>query len=202
MRRTVREFAKAAVSLPTLAGLVRGTWGMTGYVDGGVFGRLLAKRSPSAGARHPIECYVIAWKIRGLPPGLYHYNVRRDGLERLRGGDLRDRAVAIASGQEWVSEAAFLIILTAVVDRVFWKYGSSDAYRLFFLDAGHVAQTFVLLSTAARLGAFTTAAIQETKIEKLIGLDGVREFSLYLCGAGVPRRGFARRPVSLGELGL
>jgi SagB-type dehydrogenase family enzyme len=186
-RRTVREFVEAEVPLPTLAGLIRGTWGMTGYIDGGVFGRLLAKTSPSAGARHPVECYVIAWRVRGLPPGLYHYNVKRDVLERLRRGDLRDRAVSIASGQKWISAAAFLVILTVVADRVFWKYGSSDAYRLFFLDAGHLAQTFALLATEAGLGPFTTAAIQETKIEKLIGLDGVREFPVYLCGAGVPK---------------
>jgi hypothetical protein len=33
--------------------------------------------------------------------------------------------------------------------------------------------------------------LQETFIERLIGLDGVREFSVYLCGAGAPR---SRKP--------
>jgi nitroreductase len=54
------------------------------------------------------------------------------------------------------------------------------------MEAGHLAQTFCLLATARGLGPFTTAAIQDTFLEKLIGLDGIREFPVYLCGAGVP----------------
>ena len=192
-RRTIREFTRTAVPLATLVEVVQGTWGMTGYLDGGVFGRLLAKTSPSAGARHSIECYVIAWRVRGLAPGLYHYNVRRNGLERLRGGDLRDSAVEAASGQEWVSEAAFLVVQTAVADRVFWKYGSSDAYRLFFLDAGHLAQTFSLVAVEAGLGPFTTAAIQETKIEESSVSTASKSFPS-ICAA----RGFRRSPLEAG----
>jgi hypothetical protein len=36
------------------------------------------------------------------------------------------------------------------------------------------------------MGAFTTAAIQERKIEDFCGLDGTAEFPIYLCGAGIP----------------
>ena len=57
-----------------------------------------------------------------------------------------------------------------------------------WLDAGHLAQTFCLLATARGLGPFTTAAIQDTFLEKLIGLDPAKEFPMYLCGAGVPQR--------------
>jgi len=51
-----------------------------------------------------------------------------------------------------------------------------------------LAQTFSLLATSRGLGPFTTAAIQDTFLEKLIGLDGVKEFPVYLCGAGVPAK--------------
>jgi SagB-type dehydrogenase family enzyme len=183
-RRTIRDFGNRSVSIREFAKIVRGTWGQTGWIDGGVFGRLLLKTSPSAGARHPIECYVAAWRVSGLQPGLYHYSVRRDRLERLRAGDLREIAVELAGGQEWVRGAAFLCIMTAVADRVFWKYPSPDAHRLFLLDAGHLGQTFSLLATAAGLGPFTTAAMKESAIEKLLEIDGVEEFPIYLCGAG------------------
>jgi nitroreductase len=62
------------------------------------------------------------------------------------------------------------------------------AYRTLFLDAGHLAQTFCLLATARGLGPFTTAALQDSYIERIIGLDGVSEFPIYLCGAGVPAK--------------
>ena len=95
----------------------------------------------------------------------------------------------MAGGQAWVRGAAFLCVMTAVADRVFWKYASADAYRLFLLDAGHLAQTFVLLATASGLGAFTTAALSEKRIERALDLDGVGEFPVYLCGAGTQRLG-------------
>ena len=65
-RRTVREFTRRPVALSDFARIVRGTWGQTGWLDGGILGQLIVKTSPSAGARHPIECYVLAWRVKGL----------------------------------------------------------------------------------------------------------------------------------------
>ncbi len=188
-RRTVREFSSRLVPFGDFASVIRGTWGQTGWLDAGIFGKLMAKTSPSAGARHPIECYVLVWGVEGLAAGLYHYNVRESCLERLRRGDLRNEAVRLAAGQSWIRRAAFLCVMTAVAGRLFWKYSSDDSYRLFFLDAGHLAQTFSVLATARGLGPFTTASMKESRIEKLLGLDGVREFPVYLCGAGTARPG-------------
>ena len=184
-RRTAREFSKSPVSFSQFSSLIRGTWSQTGVLDGGVLGECILKTSPSAGARHPTECYALTWNIDGLAPGLYHYSVQHDCFERLRRGDFRKDAASMAGGQAWICDAAFLCVMTSVTERVFWRYSSADAYRLFFLDAGHLAQTFVLFATALGLGSFTTAALNETLIEKLLGLDGVREFPVYLCGAGV-----------------
>jgi SagB-type dehydrogenase family enzyme len=78
--------------------------------------------------------------------------------------------------------------MTAVFTRTLWKYAFEVAYRVLWLDAGHLCQTFDLLATSRGLGPFQTAAIQDSFIEKLIGLDGVKEFPLYLCGAGMPER--------------
>lgn len=185
-RRTVRRFSRTAVRFEDFAAAVGGTWGRTGWIDGGILGRGLLKTSPSAGALHPIECYVMAWNVRGLSPGLYHYDVAGDELRRLRTGDLRAEAVRAASGQRWIGRAAFLCVMTAVFTRTLWKYQAEDAYKDIWLDAGHLAQTFCLLATARGMGPFTTAAVQHSYIEKLIGLDGVKEFPVYLCGAGVP----------------
>lgn len=185
-RRTVREFRRRPVTFADLSAVVRGTWGRTGMHVGGIFGDLVAKTSPSAGSLHPVECYVLAWNVAGLAAGLYHYDVRADELRRLRRGRSRVEAARAASGQTWVRGAAFLCVMTAVIARSLWKYDDEVTYRTLWLDAGHLAQTFCLLATSRGLGAFTTAAIQDSYIEKLIGLDGIGEFPLYLCGAGIP----------------
>ncbi|MDQ2970762.1 MAG: SagB family peptide dehydrogenase, partial [Acidobacteriota bacterium] len=182
--------------LEDFARVLRATFGATGELETELFGRLTLKTSPSAGALHPIEAYVLAWNVRGLARGLYHYDVPGDELRRLRRGDFRRSAAAAASGQRWVAAAGFLCVLTAVFPRSLWKYRLEDAYRTLFLDAGHLAQTFCLVATSLGLGPFTTAAIQDSKIEKLLRIDGIREFPLYLCGAGVPARD--ARPSSPG----
>lgn len=193
-RRTVRRFARRSVTLQDLAAVVVGTWGQTGWFDGGPAGRFLVKTSPSAGALHPIECYVLAWRVRGLAPGLYHFDVQENALRRLRSRNPRREAVRAASSQTWVGGAAFVCIMTAVFERTLWKYHFENAYRLVWMDAGHLAQTFALLATARGLGPFQTAAIQDSYIEKLIGIDGMKEFPIYLCGAGVPRVPSGRAP--------
>src|SRR5262249_683446 len=119
---------------------------------------------------------------------LYHYDVGANQLRRLKTGNLRSAAVRAASGQAWIGGAAFLCVMTAVFTRSLWKYKLENAYRDVWLDAGHLAQTFCLLSTGHGLGPFPTVALQDSFIEKLIGLDGAREFPVYLCGAGVPAR--------------
>lgn len=186
-RRTTREFSRLPVSFDDLSAIVRATWGQIGWFEGGPLGRVLVKTSPSAGAMHPMECYVLAWNVRGLPKGLWHYDVRADALRLLKRGDFRRQGVRIASGQKWVGKAAFLCVMTAVFGRTLWKYQYENFYRSIWIEAGHVGQTFALVATGRGLGPFQTAAIQDSYIEKLIGLDGVKEFPVYLCGAGVPR---------------
>lgn len=195
-RRTVRTFSRKPVSIDDLSRIVRGTFGQTGWLEGGPLGRLAVKTSPSAGALHPIESYIIACNVRGLDPGLYHYDVAEDALRLLRQGSLRTEAVRAASGQRWVGRAAFACIMTAVFTRTLWKYEDESAFKVLWLDAGHLAQTFCLLATSRGLGPFTTAAIQDSYIEKLLGLDGVSEFPVYLCGAGVPARAPTTPPAS------
>jgi SagB-type dehydrogenase family enzyme len=187
-RRTTRFFKPDPVSFEDLSAIVGGTWGRTGWIFDEILGRHQVKTSPSSGSLHPIECYVLAWRVEGLRRGLYHYDVVDDELRLLRRGDLRRDAVTAASGQRWIAGAAFLCVMTAMFTRNLWKYHGERAYRSVWIEAGHLAQTFSLLATARGLGPFTTAAIQESRLEALIGLDGVREFPVYLCGGGIPER--------------
>lgn len=191
-RRTVRHFSRKPVDSKSFSRLFRMTFGISSVLTSDFFGPLVGRTSPSGGALHPVEAYPIVWNVRGLAPGVYHYDMAGN-LARIRRGDFREAAVQVASGQEWIRGAAFLCILTAVFPRVLWKYPAEDSYRTLFLDAGHLAQTFSLVATSLGLGPFTTAAIQDSKIEKLLKIDGIEEFPVYLCGAGVPAKETRRR---------
>ena len=187
-RRTTREFSGESISLKQFSRIVNSTWGRESYYETKAFGRLLHKASPSAGARHPIETYVIVNSVEGLERGLYHYSVMDDSLELLKGGDFRERCVEYCAGQDWVKQASAVFFMTAVVARTQWKYRDPRAYRALLLDTGHLSQTFLLTSTALGLGAFCIGVISDLLIEKDFGLDGVNETVLFAVGVGRPAK--------------
>jgi SagB-type dehydrogenase family enzyme len=192
-RKTHREFSTSSVPLSAIAQLLHYTWGVMGYLSTPL-GRLFHKTSPSGGARHPTEVYLLALRVKGLAPGLYHYNVRGHQLELLRKGRMPSKAVQYCAGQEWVKDAAALFLMTAVFERSMWKYRFARAYRVVLLDAGHLCQTFCLTATWLGLAPFCTAALKDSLIEEDLGLDGIRESVLYAAGVGVPRLPKMPRP--------
>ncbi|HYU44908.1 MAG TPA: SagB family peptide dehydrogenase [Terriglobales bacterium] len=191
-RKTHREYSRKPIPLPVISKLLYYTWGVTGTIDAPPFGQLFHKTSPSGGARHPGEVYLLAMRVDGLSQGLYHYDGVHHRLSRLRSLKAAKKAVQYAAGQEFVQNASALFVMTAVFPRVLWKYRFARAYRIVLLDAGHLCQTFCLVATWLGLAPFCTAAFEDTLIEKDLGLDGIRESALYLAGVGTPAAGKLR----------
>jgi SagB-type dehydrogenase family enzyme len=127
---------------------------------------------------------VVALRVRGLAPGLYHYAADRHRLERLRRGASAREAVRWLAGQRWFGKAAALVLMTAVLSRSQWKYQFPRAYRVLLADAGHLCQTFCLVATWLGLAPFCTMALADSQIERALRVDGVREAVLYAAGVG------------------
>jgi SagB-type dehydrogenase family enzyme len=185
-RRTHREFARGKVSVENISKLLQTTWGVQGYFETNVFGKLPYKTSPSGGARHPGEVYLMALRVDGLKKGIYHYQAKDNRLARLPVKVSPRMASAYCPGQPYVAGAAALFIMTAVFARTMWKYGRARAYRVVLLETGHLGQTFCLSATRLGLAPFCTAALKDTLIERDLGLDGVSESVLYVAGVGLP----------------
>jgi SagB-type dehydrogenase family enzyme len=188
-RRTHRRFSPQSLSLNHVSKLLYYTWGVTGSVNSPTFGPLPAKTSPSGGARHPVEVYLLALRVEGLAQGLYHYDCRGHRLALLRSGNFSRRAGQYCAGQKWVGEAGAVFLMTAVFPRSQWKYRDPRAYRVVLLDAGHLGQTFCLVATWLGLAPFSTAALKDTRIENDLGLDGISESVLFVNAVGVPVSG-------------
>ncbi len=184
-RRTHREFSKHDLALETVSQLLSLVWGVTGYLESPVFGKLPRKTSPSGGARHPGEVYLMALRVKGLKAGLYHYHPGRHCLETIGTNATPAKAKLYCAHQSYTKNAAALFLMTAVFGRTMWKYPKSRAYRVVLLDAGHLCQTFCLVATWLGLAPFCTAALQDTLIEKDLGIDGIRESVLYVAGVGL-----------------
>jgi putative peptide maturation dehydrogenase len=189
-RRTTREFSPVPLPIEEFSLVLSYTFGCRGYsrVADGV--TILSKTSPSGGAMHPTEVYVLIRNVDGVEPGLHHYCAERHELELLvpltpdESGSL---AVEFSSGQPFVGSAPVVFLLTTRFYRSFWKYRRHRrAYAVLLMDAAHLAQTFYLVCEELGLGAFVTAAINGANIEERLGLDPFTEGALVMCGCGTP----------------
>jgi SagB-type dehydrogenase family enzyme len=185
-RKTHRQFSRQGVTLEAVSQLLSLVWGVTGYFYTSVFGKLLHKTSPSGGARHPGEVYVMALRVKGLKPGLYHYHPAHHYLKMVSPNATRQKAWLYCARQKHARNAAALFLMTAMFRRTMWKYRVARAYRAVLLDAGHLCQTFCLVATWLGLAPFCTAALKDTLIEEDLGIDGIRESILYVAGIGCP----------------
>jgi SagB-type dehydrogenase family enzyme len=198
-RRTWRRFGKGPVAQVDLATTLALSLGVQKWVPT-AFGRLPLKTSPSGGARHPIEAYVCVRRVTGIEPGLYHYAADVHRLERIRRGDMAERLLTWMPHSGYFAKAAFLVVLTAVLERQVWRYPYARAYRAALAEAGHVCQTFCLAATWRGLAPFCLMGLDDAAIERDLGIDGVRETVLYVAGAGARPRGTAWAPRPRGSL--
>jgi SagB-type dehydrogenase family enzyme len=192
-RRTWRRFGSAPVSLSDLASALALTAGVQRWLTT-PFGRVPLKTSPSGGARHPIELYVCVRNVAGLRAGLYHYAADVHRLEEIQRGNLVDRLRVWMPRSQYFAKAAFVVVLTAVLDRQVWRYPYARAYRAALAEAGHVCQTFCLTATWLGLAPFCLMGLDDAEIEKDLGVDGVSETVLYVAGAGSRPRGMTWAP--------
>jgi SagB-type dehydrogenase family enzyme len=184
-RRTHRDFSLEPLTLASVACLLLLTWGAMAArpnrMGEDVF---LRKTSPSGGSLHVTEVYPIILNVDGLLPGVYHYSVRRHGLEQLSGGDPREWIVEACGGQQWVKKSAAVFLSTAVLRRKAWKYRFARAFRTVHLDVGHLSQTFCLVATSLGLAPFSIGAVRDEIFEQKVGLNYLVEPVVFLNGVG------------------
>lgn len=198
-RRTWRRYGAGAVSIDELAAALGLSLGVQRWARA-FGGELPLKTSPSGGARHPVEGYVVVRRVQGVPAGVYHYASARHALERLRGPVPAARLRAYVPRSPYFANAAVLVLFTAVFERQLWRYPYSRAYRAALIEAGHVCQTFLLTATWLGLAPFSVMGLGDSTIERDLGLDGISESVLYAAGFGRPPRGSAWAPLPRGTL--
>ena len=183
-RRTWRRFSDRPVPADAIGTLLNRTFGIRARGSVAGQGPVVVRTSPSAGSRHPIEAYLLAWNVDGISPGAYHYDSDTKELVDLRRPIAARDIPALLAHQTYFADAGAAVIMCPVFARTMWRYGHSRAYRAVLIDAGHLGQTFCLVATALGLAPFTTMAFSEAELEGVLGLDGVSECPVYVAGVG------------------
>ena len=177
-RRSLREFSGQPITFPELSQLLWAIQGIT--LKGGGYD---FRTCPSAGALYPIETYIAVNRVEGVSPGIYHYDVKERELMLIKEGSFGRDLNHAGLGQEMLEEAGAVFIWTAVVERSKWKY-RERAYRYIYMDAGHIGQNLYLASVALGLGCCAVGAFYDEEVDRLIGIDGREEISVYLGAVG------------------
>jgi SagB-type dehydrogenase family enzyme len=179
-RRSLRRYARTPLSLEDLSFLLWCTQGVRKVVPGSATFRNV----PSAGARHAIETYLVVNKVQSVAEGLYRYSALKHALlEVRREPALADQLTSACLGQAFVKSSAVTFAWTAAVQRMRWRYGERG-YRYLLLDAGHVCQNLYLAAEAVECGVCAIAAFDDEAVDRLLGLDGEEQFTLYLAAVG------------------
>jgi SagB-type dehydrogenase family enzyme len=158
-----------------LATLLEAAYGLRPREDGP------RRTVPSGGALYPLELYPVVLAVAEVEPGVYHYDPFDHRL-----ADLARDPHAIEGAlvdREMLSHASVAVAITAVFWRSRFKYGQR-AYRFALLEAGHVAQNFLLAAAALGLEALPVGGFYDRRLEDVIGVDGVDESALYLLLVG------------------
>ena len=178
-RRSRRDYSDQPITLKHLAALL---WATQGVLEFG-YGYSL-RTVPSAGARHPLETYLVLNRVENQTAGLYRYSPLEHKLIQLSTDENISNQLAEAClGQDLFVKCAVTFIWTAVIQRSRWKY-QQRAYRYIYLDAGHVCQNLYLACEALGLGCCAVAAFDDDAVNKILDVDGKEEFVIYLATVG------------------
>lgn len=135
---------------------------------------------PSAGARFPIEIYLISFNIVNLGRGVYHYNIVDSTLEVLWEKDLTDKQEEVVS--PFLNNTAAAIVLTSVIARSEVKYGPK-AYPFSLIEAGHIGQNIQLSCAENEVGSCSIGGFVNDTLVKILDLTE-DEIPLYVIGLG------------------
>ncbi|MGD9852103.1 MAG: SagB/ThcOx family dehydrogenase [Nitrospirales bacterium] len=187
-RRSSRSFIPTTIDLAQLSAILYFTYGVS--LDKNKTELFRSYRmSPSAGALYPLEIFFHSTQVRGLNPGIYHYNPLHHHLRLIKEGDATAEVDSAMVQKDLTNNALLTIFISAVFERSIFKYGNRG-YRFIFLEAGHVAQNINLVSGALGLGCINIGGFFDRQIDSLLGFDGLTQSTIYIVATGKIRKHF------------
>jgi SagB-type dehydrogenase family enzyme len=181
-RESKRNFQKKMVSFDEVSTLL--------YYSAGInlkkSGETTMKRFyPSGGMRFPNEIYLLVREkaIGTLSQNSFHFNVKRNCLEKMFQIEEYAELVNNICSQEWVSQSNMVLCISAVFNRSKIKYGERG-YRYCLFEAGHIAQNIYLLCSALGLKCCALGGFSDSMVNKHLELNGEDESAMYLFAIG------------------
>jgi SagB-type dehydrogenase family enzyme len=160
-RRSIREYKDQPLKLEELSQLLWAAQGITSERGG--------RTAPSAGAKYPLEIFVVVGKVEKLESGIYRYRPEDHALIKTKDKDQRQELSLAAIRQVPIKEASMDIVITAIYRRTVEKYGEKGI-RYVHIEVGHVCQNIYLQCESLNLGTVEIGAFEDAKVKKVLNL--------------------------------
>lgn len=160
-RRSTRNYKGTPLTRAEVSQLL---WAAQGMTDPRGF-----RTAPSAGALYPLEVYLVAGNVEGIPAGIYRYISQRHEIAKMVQGDKRAELRDAALGQEQIKQAAAVLVISAFTERTTVKY-RDRGIRYVHMEAGHAVQNVYLQATALGLGTVVMGAFHDEAVRKIMNM--------------------------------
>jgi SagB-type dehydrogenase family enzyme len=162
-RRSVRRYAARSLDLTQVSQLL--------WAADGVNNPQGKRTAPSGKAAYPVDLFLVVGErgVTNLAPGVYKYLVADQALEPILKGEVRAAVARACNSQAWIAEAPVVAVVAGDYQRSAAKNG--DKAPLYTqLEAGFVAQNFLLQANALGLGAGVAGGFQEKALAQVLKL--------------------------------
>ncbi|MFX0106790.1 MAG: SagB/ThcOx family dehydrogenase [Candidatus Hodarchaeota archaeon] len=184
-RKSRRKYTSEGLTLEELSFLLWSTQGVRRVLKSG---RGVLRTVPSAGAKSPLETYLIINRVEGIKPGLYRYISFNHQLLFIKEiEDSEERMGQLAYEQKFAGKAPVIFCWTAVPYRTEWRY-TILSHKFIAIDLGIVCQSLYMACEAINLGTVAIGYYQQNKLDELIGLDTDEEFVVLIAPVGKYQR--------------
>ena len=139
------------------------------------------RAAPATGALYETELYLVAWDVKGLEPGVYHFDPGEFTLTKLRTGDYRSYLAEVV--HEDIKHHECAVVFSSIAWRNAWKY-EARSYRHWFWDGGVIAANMLAVASAEKIEASLYMGFVDRSLNKLIGVDGRREAAIAVVALG------------------
>jgi len=161
-RRSVRDYGKDSLTIDQISQLLWAAQGITAKWGG--------RTAPSAGALYPLEIYLVAGEVKGLKPGLYHYDLGKHVISLKKDKDLRKNLTQASLYQDEILKAPVTLIITAVYERTQKKYGQRGI-RYVHMEVGSVGENIYLQAESLNLGTVFIGAFDDDQVKKVMEIE-------------------------------
>lgn len=175
-RASRRDYGPNPLDYERLCAILQWTFGIRGYTVGYDYADLPLRYIASAGGLVSCDAYVIVNRVEDIESGSYYFDATAGFKLLARGMMLPHIAYAIPN-QDWLAEAALLVVAVTNLDRVAHKY-SEIAAKLALLDVGIALAHLELVSTALELRSTVLGGLPTDDLRRVLCLDDPRRIPI------------------------